>query len=573
MRKIKRKLKQRKILSIFLLALLVVLFALGLFYFKNKLTSHAVLLEVCSINEQITSECLCGGVVYDEGFCCRWDMRSIYYHGCGECTGAPCDVGGSCEGGERVFDENCVCVGDCEFGSGDINQDGEIDQDDVDIFQGHLGDSCGAPDWCSCSDINQDEIVDISDYNLMGQQVDECSDSNPCSEGYFCIGGICVIQEINDEVIFLDSFNGWESYITGSWGWGGSVAFSSDLEFIREGDYSLNLHFDENGMISLRRVGGRAIEITDETYLKFFIKGDWQGEDDERVLQLTPTQGDIYTESWWTVEGEDRGNGWTYVEKSLSEFGVDPIYGIGFRWWNPRATDFYIDEVYLGGAAPPIPACIDGSIQPCGSDVGSCEYGEQTCDDGVWGDCEGGISPTDEICDNEDNDCDGGTDEGLVRGCISSGVCVQGTQTCEEGHWGGCDGRIDCEFDESCCGDFCARECPVDYNAPLTQKLPSAHFAAYHYCPDCSDDVKNWLVDRASLIDYQDPPCFSRLISGRPEVNDEIVNVLYRLFHYVQVMSIHDGRDNSAGQNDLDSLDDFIRDDPRYSQEDLENFF
>ncbi len=56
--------------------------------------------------------------------------------------------------------------------------------------------------------------------------------------------------------------------------------------------------------------------------------------------------------------------------------------------------------------------CIDGDTQPCGSNVGECEYGTKTCSNGVWGDCVGGVEPTQEICfDHSDNDCDGEIDE------------------------------------------------------------------------------------------------------------------------------------------------------------------
>ena len=41
-----------------------------------------------------------------------------------------------------------------------------------------------------------------------------------------------------------------------------------------------------------------------------------------------------------------------------------------------------------------------------------------------------------EVCDGEDNDCDGLVDEGLVRDCASA--CGSGTEVCNAGTWDGC---------------------------------------------------------------------------------------------------------------------------------------
>jgi MYXO-CTERM domain-containing protein len=42
-----------------------------------------------------------------------------------------------------------------------------------------------------------------------------------------------------------------------------------------------------------------------------------------------------------------------------------------------------------------------------------------------------------EVCDGEDNDCDGEVDEGLVRDCATA--CGAGSETCVAGTWSGCD--------------------------------------------------------------------------------------------------------------------------------------
>jgi hypothetical protein len=77
----------------------------------------------------------------------------------------------------------------------------------------------------------------------------------------------------------------------------------------------------------------------------------------------------------------------------------------------------------------PKPECTAGEVRLCGTpeqNKGECHPGTQTCgNDGKWADCVGGISPTPEVCDDKDNDCDGYTDENfnLKKDVDNCGEC------------------------------------------------------------------------------------------------------------------------------------------------------
>jgi hypothetical protein len=104
----------------------------------------------------------------------------------------------------------------------------------------------------------------------------------------------------------------------------------------------------------------------------------------------------------------------------------------------------------------------EGLTRVCGSDEGACQRGREACAAGAWGACQGGTDATEERCNGVDDDCDGSTDEGLVRDCGTDvGECQLGTETCVAGEWGACDGAVwpapfdDCEgrtADEDCDG-------------------------------------------------------------------------------------------------------------------------
>jgi len=74
---------------------------------------------------------------------------------------------------------------------------------------------------------------------------------------------------------------------------------------------------------------------------------------------------------------------------------------------------------------------------------GECSWGIQTCSKHGWSACVGVINPSEEICDNKDNDCDGNIDESFPQEndlCgmqeninYRSGMCKPGVFECNNG--------------------------------------------------------------------------------------------------------------------------------------------
>jgi hypothetical protein len=53
-------------------------------------------------------------------------------------------------------------------------------------------------------------------------------------------------------------------------------------------------------------------------------------------------------------------------------------------------------------------------VRACGTDVGECVAGTQTCRAGDWGHCDGSVDPVPEVCDGLDNDCNTLVDDGIA---------------------------------------------------------------------------------------------------------------------------------------------------------------
>ena len=91
--------------------------------------------------------------------------------------------------------------------------------------------------------------------------------------------------------------------------------------------------------------------------------------------------------------------------------------------------------------------CTEGEAVPCypaadqaTAGIGRCRTGFRVCHDGALGACEDSRTPIEEICNGEDDDCDGTTDEGVLNACGQCGDL--GSETCD-GQDNDCDGQTD----------------------------------------------------------------------------------------------------------------------------------
>ncbi len=101
--------------------------------------------------------------------------------------------------------------------------------------------------------------------------------------------------------------------------------------------------------------------------------------------------------------------------------------------------------------------------------IGACKPGVQTCAAGAFGACVGEVTPTAEICNGLDDDCNGIIDDGpggaaITQSCYSGpggtagvGTCVAGTKTCSFGAFGSCIGEVDPKAE--ICGDGLDTNC------------------------------------------------------------------------------------------------------------------
>ncbi|MCK5320100.1 VWA domain-containing protein [Candidatus Parcubacteria bacterium] len=144
-----------------------------------------------------------------------------------------------------------------------------------------------------------------------------------------------------------------------------------------------------------------------------------------------------------------------FTNLTASDYGVSEASSSPWLQTYPVNDQFYYFNLGEGTATTSInfanyyekeTECTNGETRPCqytGSDgtenVGICRAGEQTCANGSWGQCDGEVTPENEICGNGiDEDCNG-SDASCGGGGGGGGSVPQGLIISNEQAQADCD--------------------------------------------------------------------------------------------------------------------------------------
>ena len=365
--------------------------------------------ESCSAGVCVTSDPGCDSGQTECGDSCV-DTNTDGAH-CGGCNNA-CLAGQTCDGGTCTGGEECsgegeqVCGGECV----NTTNDGS--------HCGGCNNSCG--DDASCSDGACVCAAGLEYCNGECVNLDSSSDHcgaclSPCLESQMCIEGAC-------EAVIPEVCNGEDDDLDG---------------LTDEGDDGTPLTVDCANLCGEGTQTCEAGEFTDCTApapsdeVCDDVDNDCDGIVDEGVTTtyFDDFDGDGFGDPDLAFAAEacslpdgPSSTGGVYVENNLDCDDIDETI-------NPDADEVCDEggaDENCDGTANEDCECV-GDVE-CGTDVGICEFGVQVCDGGTLGECGGEdfIGPlAGELCNGEDDDCDGEVDEQLADDAY------EGNDTCD----------------------------------------------------------------------------------------------------------------------------------------------
>jgi hypothetical protein len=146
-------------------------------------------------------------------------------------------------------------------------------------------------------------------------------------------------------------------------------------------------------------------------------------------------------------------------------------------------------------------SCVNGQTKPCGTDVGACSFGTQTCVSGQWGPCTGGQGPTTEVCphDGVDNNCDGQTDENICGG--DENECYNWTIVVNEPPYSGYVDTI--KYGPYCANNYQWKHADVDNDGYLEHyMLAGDTYKVWFRCEVKSGYLVSDMVNFAQTMSY-----------------------------------------------------------------------
>jgi hypothetical protein len=151
--------------------------------------------------------------------------------------------------------------------------------------------------------------------------------------------------------------------------------------------------------------------------------GDSHGDDDETVMECSQPTG-------YAARGGDCADD-PFVEPTANDIhpGADEICDD-----IDNDCDGAIDEELTCGCTLGVDTSRACGFDPSLDGIGNCRLGTQMCvSPGTWTPCAGAIPPTAEVCNGDDDDCDGTSDEGVLVTCWADpdrdGFAARGAMT------------------------------------------------------------------------------------------------------------------------------------------------